>query len=125
MVEYERGGSYKIILTKKMFVDVGGHLDAVTRCDLSEDLICGLRTIAAPHAYGVNDRHFRRKIITKNPPCWCMHWSYSCTFYCVIHYMYVSSESRAVILAPDEALRYVYHLMVFANLYLVLQRWVE
>ena len=82
---------------------MGGHLDSVTRCDLSEDLICGLRAIVAPHAYDVNDRHFRWKILTKNPPCWCMHWSYACarTFHGVVNYMCVSSGSRTVILAPD------------------------
>lgn len=63
-------------INKELFVDVGGHFDAVTRCDLSEDLIWGLRAIVAPHAFYLNDRHFRRQILTKNPPCWCLHCSY-------------------------------------------------
>jgi len=110
---------YEDNINKELGIDVSGHVDSVTRCDLSEDLICGLRAIVAPHAYDVNDRHFRWKILTKNPPCWCMHWSYSCTrtFHGIIHYMCVSSGSRTVLLAPDEALRYVYHLMLFANRY--------
>jgi len=83
-----------------LFVDVGGHLGTVTRSDLSENLICGLRTIVAPHAYNVNYRHFRRKILTKNPPCCCVHWSYACTSHCVIHYTCVSCWGRTVILAP-------------------------
>lgn len=93
MAAYERGGSSQVNINKELAVDVDGHLDPLTRCALSEDSICGVRTIVAPHACDVNDPHFRRKNLTKNPPCECALWSYSYTFHCVIHYMCVRAQS--------------------------------